>query len=171
MPDRNNSLYNSQGGRGSNQNGSGGNGDGGNENTWNQNTLPNAKSSTNPKSSTNSNLSLGGHSDVVNSLLSRAGDTNPNSTSNRSNSTNSDTHTQSEQARIQAEAALKGVRENNNRQRDERTSAISSISTPKVLHEIQFASPFWARCNDTHASSLQFMYWVLHYQNTKLIYI
>ncbi len=108
MPGRN-SLYNSQGGRGSNQNGRGGNGGRGDEKTRNQTTSPTVKSPTNPKSSTNSNLSLGGHSDVVNSLLGRAGDTNSNSTSNRSNSTNSDTHTQSEQARIQAEAALKRV--------------------------------------------------------------
>jgi hypothetical protein len=121
MPGRN-SLYNSQGGRGFNQNGRGGNGRRGNENTRNQTTPPNAKSSFNPKSSTNSNLSLGGHSDVVNSLLGRAGDTNSNSTSNRSNQTNSDIHTQSEQARIQAEAALKGVEENNNRQREERNA-------------------------------------------------
>jgi hypothetical protein len=86
MPGRN-----SQGGRGGN--------DGhGNENTRNQTTPPNAKSSTNPKSSTNSNLSLDGHSNVVNSLLGRACDTYSNSTSNRSNPINSDTHTHSEQA-------------------------------------------------------------------------
>jgi hypothetical protein len=44
MPDRN-SLYNSQGSRGSNQNGRGQNGGRGNENTGNQTTPPNAKSS------------------------------------------------------------------------------------------------------------------------------
>jgi hypothetical protein len=61
------SLYNSQGGRGSNKNGRGGNGGRCNENTRNQTPPPNAKSSTNPKSSTNFNLSLGGRSDVLNS--------------------------------------------------------------------------------------------------------
>jgi hypothetical protein len=92
MPGRN-SLYNSQGGRGSNQNGRGRNGGRGNDNTRNQTTPSNTKPSTNPKSSTNSNLSLGGHSDVVNSLFGRAGDTNSNSTSSRSNQSNSDTTT------------------------------------------------------------------------------
>ena len=43
MPGRN-SLYNSQGGRGSNQNGRGGNGGHGNENTRNQTTPPTANS-------------------------------------------------------------------------------------------------------------------------------
>ncbi len=127
MPGRNNSLYNSQGGRGS-QNGRGGNGGRGHENTRNQTAPTNANSSTNPKSSTNLNLSLGGHSDVVNSLLGRAGNTNSTSTSNKTKQTNSATHTQSEQARIQAEAALKGVEENNTRQRDEQNAKAQAES-------------------------------------------
>jgi hypothetical protein len=46
-------------------------------------------------------------------LLGRSGDTNSNPTSNRSNNTNnSDIQTQAEQARIQAEVALKGVVDN-----------------------------------------------------------
>ncbi len=55
----------------------------------------------------------------MNSLLGRSGDTNSNPTSNRFNNTNnSDIHIQAEQARIQAEFALKGLEENNNRQRE-----------------------------------------------------
>lgn len=69
-----NSLYNFQGGGGSNQSGRGGNNSGrGNGKCRLQITPPNAKSSTNPTSSTHSNSSLGGNSDVVNFLLDRAG--------------------------------------------------------------------------------------------------
>ena len=74
----------------------------------------------------------------MNSLLGRAGDvTNSNPTSNRSNSTNSDTHTPSEQARIQAETALKGVEENNHRQREERNAKAQADSRARAQAEAQ----------------------------------
>lgn len=66
-----------------------------------------------------------------------AGDTNTNWTSNsRSNGSISfNTHTQSEQAHIQADAALKGVKENNNRQRAERNNKAQPDARARVQAE------------------------------------
>ncbi len=67
----------------------------------------------------------------MNSLLDRA-------TSNRSNnSTNSDSLPQSEQARLQAETALKRWEENNTRQRDERAAKAQADSSSRAQAEAQ----------------------------------
>ncbi len=75
----------------------------------------------------------------MNSVLGRAGDTTSNTTtSNRSNnSTNSDSLTPSEQARLQAESALKRSEENNNRQRDERTAKAQADTRARAQAEAE----------------------------------
>jgi hypothetical protein len=62
-------------------------------------------------------------------LLQRKITSNATSSSRSNNSTTSDSHTQSEQARLQAETALKRSEENNNRQRDDRSTAQAQPDT------------------------------------------
>jgi hypothetical protein len=75
---------------------------------------------------------------LVTRLLGRAGDTTSNSTSNRSNtSTTSNSHTQSKQERLQAEAVLKRLEENNIRQRDERNTKANTAASARAQAEKQ----------------------------------